>query len=146
GTDGPYPIARRNSDQHYFIIGADGHVLEFVQPTLTTPCPSNLETLTPVSPIKDWGDFPAWDGGTLQWPGEPSGTGGGFVMGAWYDQDRDWICTSWTGTYSVVTQHNSFGCASFGASTLITVGCWYTSNSDTNMQSTGSNILDIPAS
>src|SRR5690242_7413676 len=129
GVDGPHPIARRQRDKHYFMFGGNGHIYEFAEPPLTSPCPSDLNTLTPVEVLKDWGVFPAMDASEGGYPG---GGGGAFAVGATYIDAQDWLCVSWTRTYASIAQSNSFGCATFVSDRLLSFGCWFTSNPDTN--------------
>jgi hypothetical protein len=143
GVDGPHPIARRQRDKHYFMFSGNGHIYEFAEPPLTSPCPSDLTTLTPVAILKDWGVFPAMDASAGGYPG---GSGGAIPLGATYVDTQDWLCVSWTRTYAGIAQSNSFGCATFGTDRLVTYGCWLTSNPATNQGSTGSNITLIPLS
>ena len=143
GVDGPHPIARRQRDKHYFIFNGNGHIYEFAEPPLTSPCPSDPTMLTPVPILKDWGVFPAMDASEGGYPGS---SGGAVALGATYIDAQDWLCVSWTRTYAGIAQSNSFGCATFGTDRLVTYGCWFTSNPDTNQGSTGSNITLIPLS
>jgi len=143
GVDGPHPIARRQRDKHYFMFGGNGHIYEFAEPPLTSPCPSDLSALTPVEVLKDWGVFPAMDASEGGYPG---GRGGAVAYGATYIDAQDWLCVSWTRTYAGIGQSNSFGCATFATDRLLTYGCWFTSNPDTNQGSTGANITLIPQS
>jgi hypothetical protein len=143
GSDGPHPIARRQRDKHYFMFGGNGHIYEFAEPPLAAPCPSDLTTLTPAEVLKDWGIFPAMDASEGGYPG---GGGGAIAVGVTYIDAQDWLCVSWTRTYAGIAQSNSFGCATFAADRLLSYGCWFTSNPDTNQGSTGSNITLIPES
>lgn len=142
-----YPMAYKyeSGTRHYFLYAGNGHVREYVEPTLSSCGTSiaSMNTATNASFGGDWGTFPV-NNALGYIPGDGVGTNGKHLF---WDEDSQQLILSWALTYSAVVYTNSIAAATMnsGSHTLTVNGCWgFDTGTGLNQLLIGTGFMKIP--